>query len=257
MSDDAFHGLVRDWWDADAESYERSPGHALTDPVQAAAWTAALAALLPPAPVEVLDVGAGTGSMSLVAASLGHRVTGLDLSEAMLGFARGKARDAGHEITFVHGRADEPPPGPFDVVIERHVAWTLPEPAATFAAWRAVTRPGGRLVLLEGSWGGDGVLDRAREAAMAVCRRATGSGHDHHAPYPDEIVRSAPLAGAASPGPFLEAVHEAGWGSVRLIRLRDVEWAASLHDPVWATWLGHRVRFAIVAESPAQVPGAG
>jgi SAM-dependent methyltransferase len=257
MSDDAFHGLVRDWWDADAESYERSTGHALTDPVEAAAWTAALRALLPPAPAEILDVGAGTGSMSLLAASLGHRVTGLDLSEAMLGFARDKARAAGYDITFVRGRAEEPPQGPFDAVIERHVAWTLRAPADTFTAWRAATRPGGRLVLLEGSWGGDGPLDRAREAALGVWRRVTGIGNDHHAPYPDEIVREAPLAGAASPGPFIDAVRQAGWGSVRLIRLRDVEWAAASHEPILAAWLGHRVRFAIVAEAPATATGAG
>lgn len=255
MADDAFHGAVRAWWDDDAPWYEASPGHALTDPVEAAAWSAALVALLPAAPADVLDVGAGTGSMSLAAAALGHRVTGLDLSENMLAVARGKAEAAGHDVVFVHGRADEPPPGPFDAVIERHVAWTLPDPVGAMAAWRAVTRPGGRLVLFEGSWGGEGALDRLRDAALGAWRRTTGASHDHHAEYPEEIVRAAPLAGAGAPGPFLDAARQAGWTGVRLIRLRDVEWAAAQADPPWIAWLSHRVRFAVVADAPAT--GAG
>ena len=255
MADDAFHGAVRAWWDDDASWYEASPGHALTDPVEAAAWSAALVALLPAAPAEVLDVGAGTGSMSLAAAALGYRVTGLDLSENMLAVARGKADASGHDVTFVHGRADEPPQGPFDAVIERHVAWTLPDPAGAMAAWREVTRPGGRLVLFEGSWGGDGPVDRLRDAALGAWRRAPGMGHDHHAEYPDELVRAAPLAGAGTPGPFLQAVRDAGWTGVRLIRLRDVEWAAAQADPTWVARLAHRVRFAVVADAPATAGG--
>ena len=36
------HGSIRDWWDADADLYDRSVGHAISDPVEAAAWRAAL-----------------------------------------------------------------------------------------------------------------------------------------------------------------------------------------------------------------------
>jgi 2-polyprenyl-3-methyl-5-hydroxy-6-metoxy-1,4-benzoquinol methylase len=83
---------IRDWWDDDALAYDATPGHSLSDPVEAAAWRAALALLLPPAPLRVLDVGAGTGSMSLLAAELGHEVTALDLSASMLHRAKEKAR---------------------------------------------------------------------------------------------------------------------------------------------------------------------
>jgi SAM-dependent methyltransferase len=241
---------IREWWDADAGLYDRSAGHALTDPVEAAAWTAALERFLPAPPSSVLDVGAGTGALSLLAAELGHRVTALDLSPSMLEGARRKAEERGLQITFVVGRAEEPPDGPFDAVIERHVAWTLPEPAGAMRAWRAVA-PAGRLVLFEGSWGGEGPewLVAAKDRAAAAIRRLRRRAEHHHAPYPEHVLASLPLAGSSSPAPFVAAVRAAGWHGVRIERLTDVEWAAERREP-WATrWLSRRPRYAIVADA--------
>src|SRR5436190_22539940 len=117
---------LRAFWDRDSESYDRSPAHSAADPVEAPMWRAALVRYLPPPPAMVLDVGAGTGAMSLLAADLGHRVTALDLSPGMLAGAREKADALGLELETVVGPASQPPPGPFDAVIERHLAWTLP-----------------------------------------------------------------------------------------------------------------------------------
>ena len=36
------HERIRDWWDDDAHMYDGSQGHAMSDPVEAAAWAAAL-----------------------------------------------------------------------------------------------------------------------------------------------------------------------------------------------------------------------
>jgi protein-L-isoaspartate O-methyltransferase len=44
----------------------------------------ALRPLLPPPPADILDVGTGTGFLALLLAELGHRVSGIDLSEGML-----------------------------------------------------------------------------------------------------------------------------------------------------------------------------
>lgn len=245
--DGDLHELIRSWWDADAQTYDRSIGHALSDPVEAAAWGATLSSLLPDAPSDVLDVGAGTGSLSLATAALGHRVIGIDLSEGMLDVARAKAAATGANVTFIGGRADDPPPGPFAAVIERHVAWTLPDPVGTLSAWRSVTAPGGRLVLFEGSWAGEGPLIGARDALVRRWRRLTAEYDAHHAAYPDGVLAAAPLANVHSPRPFIEAVLAAGWSRPRLHRLRDIEWAIAHREPWPRGWLAHRTRFAIVA----------
>ena len=148
------HARIARWWDDDATVYDDAAGHAMSDPIEAAAWRRVLERTLPAAPSEVLDVGTGTGSLALLAAELGHAVTGVDLSEGMLARAKDKASRADLPIAFVHAPAEDPPAGPFDVIMERHVLWTIPDPVAALSAWRSVTRPGGRLVVLEGSWGG-------------------------------------------------------------------------------------------------------
>jgi ubiquinone/menaquinone biosynthesis C-methylase UbiE len=219
------HDRIRDWWNADAEVYDRAPSHAASDPVEAAAWRAALEDALPPSPAEVLDVGAGTGAMSLLAAELGHHVTALDLAPAMLDQARSKADARGLQLSFVVGRADEPPAGPFDAVMERHVLWTSPNPGETLTAWRGVVRPGGRLVLFEGIWGRTDAVQRLRDAFAEALRRTYGIAHDHHAEYDEGILAELPLARLPSAQPLIDAVYAGGWGAVRIRRLRDVEWA--------------------------------
>jgi SAM-dependent methyltransferase len=238
---------LRAFWDRDAESYDRSPAHAGSDPVEATMWRAALVRHLPPPPARVLDVGAGTGAISLLAADLGHRVTALDLSPGMLAEARKKADAMGLELESVVGPATEPPPGPFDAVIERHLAWTLPEPVEAFRAWRAVA-PKGRLVLFEGIFDRGGLAHRVRGSVADAVRQALHVSHDHHGRYSEELLAALPLAGAASPLPYVEAVRQAGWRRVRLERLRDVEWARRISSPVLLGWLEMVPRFAVVAD---------
>ena len=243
------HERLRGFWDLDAESYDRSPSHAASDPVEAAAWRAAMARFLPPVGASVLDVGAGTGAMSLLAADMGYRVTALDLSPEMLDHARRKAERRGLRMETVVGRATQPPPGPFDAVLERHVLWTTPDPPAALRAWRAVA-PGGRLVLFEGVFNRTGAMFKLRGAAGHALRRALRIRHEHHGRYGPDLLAELPLASAVSPAPMLEAVTGAGWRHVRLERLRDVEWARRIatHPPVLG-WLESLPHFALVAEA--------
>ncbi len=241
-------GRIREYWDRDAATYDLSASHAVSDPVEATAWRAALRRSLPDPPATVLDAGAGTGSLSLLAAELGHRVTSLDLSDAMLSKARDKAEARGLELSFEVGSAMAPPGGPFGAVMERHVLWTMPDPVGALSAWREVTIPGGRLVLFEGVWGSTTPVHRARRAVAVAVRRASRLADHHHASYPDDVLASLPLASMPSPSPVVAAVHEAGWRGVRMQRLRDVEWAARLHERSLLGWLEHVPRYALIAD---------
>lgn len=140
-------------WDDAAASFDDEPDHGLRDPDVRAAWAELLTRHLPPAPCRVLDLGCGTGTLSVLLASLGYVVVGADLSGGMLARARAKASSAGVEVPLVQGDAAAPPvSGPFDAPVCRHVLWALPDPGRCLARWAALLRPGGRLVLVEGRW---------------------------------------------------------------------------------------------------------
>ncbi|MEU3851261.1 class I SAM-dependent methyltransferase [Streptomyces sp. NPDC029554] len=140
-------------WDAQAAVFDEQPDHGLRDPEVRRAWAERLRGWLPGRAGDVLDLGCGTGSLSLLAAEQGHRVTGVDLSPAMVRLAREKL--AGRDAVFLVGDAAAPPVGEqrFDAVLVRHVLWTLPDPARVLRRWYGLLRPGGRLVLVEGVWG--------------------------------------------------------------------------------------------------------
>jgi SAM-dependent methyltransferase len=145
---------IAEYWDAAAASFDAEPDHGLAAARTRGAWARRLECWIPDGPVDVLDVGCGTGSLAVLLARAGHRVTGVDLAARMVERARAKAAAAGVEARFTVGDAATPPTGErrFDVVLARHLLWTLPDPEAALRAWVARLRPGGRLVLVEGRW---------------------------------------------------------------------------------------------------------
>lgn len=145
---------IRDYWQAQAESFDEEPDHGLRDPSTRAAWADLVLPLLPPPPAAVADLGCGTGSLSVLLAEAGHEVVGIDLAPGMVEMARAKADRHGVEARFEVGDASQPPldEGSVDVVLVRHVVWALPDPDAALAGWARLLRPGGLLVLVEGHW---------------------------------------------------------------------------------------------------------
>jgi len=248
VTDDMQH-RIRTWWDEDSRTYDRSPSHAASDPVEAAAWRAALDGYLPPPPSRVLDVGAGTGALSLLTADLGHEVTALDLSSGMLKRLEEKAAARDLNIEIVNGPANEPPKGPFDAVVERHLLWTIPDPGAVLAAWHAVA-PKGRLILFEGVVAGGPSARRVRSWLAEAVRKAAKVPDDHHAEYDADMIEAMPLARLSSPEPLLRAVRGAGWRRVRIERLTHVEWARGLTG---AEGFAHKLegwaQYALVADA--------
>jgi len=165
----------------------------------------------------------------------------------MLARLREHAGREGLTVEVVQGGAEDPPAGPFDAVIERHLLWTLPDPGAALAAWRSAA-PEGRLVLFEGLWGESDPLEVLRGQAREGLRRLRGEPDHHHDHYDPSVVAELPLASGTHPDRLVELVEAAGWGPARLERLRDVEWAQLLQLPASARLLGVTPRFAVVAD---------
>ena len=179
------------YWDGAADRFDDEPDHGLRDPTVRAAWRELLRGALPAEPSDVIDLGCGTGSLALLTAEAGHRVTGVDFAPQMLGQARAKADAAGLHIDWHLGDAAAPPVAAeaFDVVLERHVLWAMPDPAAALEMWTALLRPDGVLVLVEGRWWTGGGL-----AAGDVERMLLSMGRTAETtPLPDPALWDGPI----------------------------------------------------------------
>lgn len=157
-------------WDSVAARYDGlRPDQGLTDPIVRAAWLALLERNLPRRPSAILDVGCGTGSLTLLLAAAGHTVTGIDFSPAMIDVATGKAAASGADVKFLVQDATSPqfPPASVDAIISRQVLWALPDRNAALRNWAALLKPGGCLILVEGRFAsGNGMS--AEEIAAAL-----------------------------------------------------------------------------------------
>jgi SAM-dependent methyltransferase len=152
-------------WDRRAAHFDEDFGHSVRTAAERAAWERIFGLVLPAGgSLEALDVGCGTGFLSLELAQRGHRVTGVDFAPSMLALAERKAAERGLEVHFEPADAEQMPyaPASFDLVISRHVLWTLPHPEAAIDEWLRVLRPGGRLVIVDGA-----VLDGSDRVAGA------------------------------------------------------------------------------------------
>lgn len=148
-------GAIGRYWNEQAASFDQQGDHVIHSDAEGEAWQRLLDRLAPHGrTLDVLDVGCGTGFLALLLAERGHRVTGSDLAPEMVARAREKARDAGLAATFVVGDAETPdfPAASFDLVVSRHLFWTLPHPEQALAAWVRLTRPGGRVAIVDGEW---------------------------------------------------------------------------------------------------------
>jgi SAM-dependent methyltransferase len=215
--------IIRQTWDAAADSYDSLWGHGLKTDLEAKAWSALLARLFPPdEPIEIIDIGFGTGVLSLLLAELGHKVVGLDLSEEMLRVCQAAA-DARRltGLRLLVGQAERPPMGigPADAVISRHVLWTLPRPEAAVKAWVELTKPGGRVIGLDGLWSGE-----------------TAFRH-----YPSDIDMCLPFRHVRSLDPARNLWRRAGLVDVMAEELSWIDQVeqSQMPEDQWATYKDH------------------
>ena len=145
---------ARQFWDREAATFDNESDHGLLDPEIRREWTSLLAQYLPATPISILDIGCGTGSLSVVMAAMGHHVTGIDLSEAMIGRAESKARLAELSISFKVMDAYNPQfsKQQFEAIVCRHLLWAMPEPTIALTRWSKFLAPSGQILMIEGFW---------------------------------------------------------------------------------------------------------
>ncbi len=159
--DDDIKTVVREYWGDRADSFDNDNQHGIHSDAQREAWLSVLRSWTGEPTKQVLDVGCGTGVISLLLAELGHEVTGVDFAPEMLEQARTKVDGSELAATFYQGDAENltQQDDSYELVTARHLIWTLPSPERAIEEWRRVVHPGGRVVLIEGHWDFDETFD--------------------------------------------------------------------------------------------------
>jgi SAM-dependent methyltransferase len=176
----------KQYWDQAASNFDDEPDHGLRDPSVYKAWIALLNPWFPPVPATVLDIGCGTGSLSVALAGLGYKVTGVDLSPAMINLAKAKTIMKGLGVEFHIMDAAFPglAPGKFDTILCRHLLWALPEPDEVLQRWTGLLKRNGKLILVEGFWGAGGGL-HFKDVVKMIPASFTSLTIENLSDYPD------------------------------------------------------------------------
>jgi ubiquinone/menaquinone biosynthesis C-methylase UbiE len=174
IDQDSVKQQVAAHWNRRAPGFDADFGHSIRTAAERAAWDRILDLVVGGrGTLDALDVGCGTGFLSLELARRGHRVTGIDFAPQMLAEARKKAAAQGVAVRFEAGDAEQLPfaEGSFDLVMTRHVLWTLPHPEQAIDEWIRVLRPGGRLAAMDSQFD-PSVLERSPQNARSSAEYA-------------------------------------------------------------------------------------
>lgn len=146
--------LVQQHWNGRAATFDEESQHGIHSDGQHDRWLSVLCEWTGDDAQRVLDVGCGTGVISLLLAELGHDVVGVDFAPEMLEYARAKARRTAYSIAFLQGDAETLAlsDDSLELLTARHLVWTLPNPTDAIQEWQRVVEPGGRILLIEGYW---------------------------------------------------------------------------------------------------------
>ncbi len=179
-------------WDQRANGYERTTERLTSVFVQQVIDTANI-----DAGTRVLDIAAGAGALSLVAAGRGASVQAIDFSPAMLDLLRARASEQGIVVNaqVMDGQALEFPDGSFDAVCSNFGTVFFPDMTAGLREARRVLISRGTVVITGWSDGADdwrSVLDEAWRLALPDVPVEMGTSRSQNA---DVMLECLQLAG--------------------------------------------------------------
>ena len=222
---------IQSYWNLRAEGFGFVRRQELHSDKQAL-WWAEIAPLLPEQdrPLRVLDVGTGAGFLAILLARHKAQVSAVDSSQPMLEQAAALAAQEGCAIEFRQMEADRLAyaEGSFDCVLARNVTWTLLHPAAAYAEWQRVLRPGGVLINFDADYGSTDFTrlgdDREAHAHRDLARDVLQEG--------ENIRKKLPLSSLRRPEWDRQILQELGFEhchcdtdlSARIFAVRDATW---------------------------------
>lgn len=250
---------IRDYWSARAETFDLSPGHEIFGDDERNAWHALIERHLGSgAGRKALDLASGTGVISRLLCERGFSVTGLDFSEPMMERARAKAKARSLDAKYVMGDAENTllPDGAYDVIMTRHLVWTLPDPVAAFADWFRVLKPGGRVLIVDADMTARTLRSKLLRRAAAFLKRygspATTHGIDRE--RHNRILAQVHFSGGARAEDIAALLETAGFENIVIDRdFAPIRRAQGRHMPLHQRLdRASQDRYAIQASKPVQ-----
>lgn len=258
MSNFSVREQIREYWSIRASNYDDGRGHGIEQFKERPAWLSLIEEHLGPGNGRrALDLATGTGEIAMLLHAAGFDVTGVDFAEPMLERARAKAKAAEAQIRFIMRDVENThePDGAYDVLMTRNLVWTLIDPAASFAEWRRLLRPGGRLLIIDADHVSKSWADRLHDTWIS---RFGGKEHDHANLSPAQLAEHRAIVDqvyfkeGAKADQVRQLLKAAGFTDVRvdvsMRRIREAQWFGG-------AWTGRlrahvRHRFAISCTRP-------
>lgn len=228
---------IRDYWSDRAATFDLDPGHKIADGAEKAAWKALFRRHLGEADGRrLLDLASGTGEIAMLCHEVGFRVTGLDWAEPMLDRARAKAAAAGVAINFLQADAERTmlSAESQEVIVTRHLVWTLVDPATAFAEWFRVLVPGGQLLIVDGDFVTKSRVHKLLIRLLGLTRRHVEGGMpDRHARILSRVhfstgARAADVALLLEKAGFTEIKIDTRLGSIHKAQAFGLGWKRAL-----------------------------
>ncbi len=133
--------------------------------------------VVPLATGRVLEIGIGSGlNLAFYDAARVERVIGLDPAEAMLAYARRRARQAPFAVEYLALEGEQIPleAESIDTVLVTYTLCTIPDAAAALDGMRRVLKPGGRLIFCEHGRAPDAAVRRWQHRLNPLWNRIGG-----------------------------------------------------------------------------------
>lgn len=244
-SQDRIKKEIQDYWDYNSRLYEKC---GLGSEEECNQWKQDFQEILGKDPLNILDIGTGTGFIGILLAEAGHTVTGLDFSQKMMDFAREKAARKKVPYMFVTGDAENPEfkIDTFDASVCRYLLWTLPHPEKAIAEWVRITKPGGIICIIDGDWEVKGIQRRIGGRLLKMYRFACLNACFNGRKYSDELNAALPNHMGVSKERLiqylqdnnLEDILTKDLNHIRDIQSRNLPWYLkySYYNDTYAVW---------------------
>ncbi len=144
---------IMGYWTLRAEGYSQSINESL-DNGDMKRWISRISRYVDLSKkLRILDIGTGPGFFPIILGKMGHSVTAIDCTEAMLDIAKENCKK--YDVDAIFEKMDaqnlEFPENSFDLIISRNLVWNLEHPKKAYSEWLRVLDENGKILIFDGN----------------------------------------------------------------------------------------------------------